>query len=462
VWRSERSVEIVPGIKVRQLLGKYRVERRLALGGFATVFQAHDTIEGISVALKIPHPHFVSKAVLETFRKEVRVNARLDHPNILPIKNAGFVDEQFVIVYPLGACTLGDRLRRRLAARTALRFAEQMLEAVAYAHARRIMHLDVKPDNFIVFEKDRLRLADFGIARVAQKTVNGSALGTIGYIAPEQAMGKASLRSDVFALGLIMYRMFSGELPEWPFEWPGPGYPRLRRSLHPQFISLIRRAMAIDHRARFADARQMLAAFRRVKPRALKSAAPGGRGSHASVNGRARRNGRTDWKAMRIREFRRRYGTALGARHACEHCGDPVAEHMQACPWCGTARETHVDATAFPCRCPRCKRGMKLDWRFCPWCYGPAIGPRSARRFTDRRYASKCANAGCEQLLMPFMRYCPSCRQKIKRSWPMPPPAPPHQNGHVGERCPHCRHGVLREFWSHCPWCAKALDGVRR
>ena len=96
----------------------------------------------------------------------------------------------------------------------AVKLADQMLEAVAWAHAHRIIHCDVKPDNFILFTDNRIRLADFGIAKVAMKTIRASGSGTVGYVAPEQAVGKPSFRSDVFSLGLILYRMLSGKLPE--------------------------------------------------------------------------------------------------------------------------------------------------------------------------------------------------------------------------------------------------------
>ena len=135
-------------VRVRQRLGKYRIDRRLAEGGFATVYKAHDTIAGIPVALKIPHAGLVTKDTLEVFRKEVRLTAGLDHPNILPVKDAGFIDGRFVIAYPLGDETLADRLARRMSARTMLSLADQMLQAVAFAHGRSILHGDLKPENF--------------------------------------------------------------------------------------------------------------------------------------------------------------------------------------------------------------------------------------------------------------------------------------------------------------------------
>ena len=165
------------------------------------------------IALKVPHAHLITGTAMEDFRKEVRLVARMEHPNILPLKNAQFIDEYFVIVTPWGLMTLDERLRRRLPFDTALDFAGQMISAVSYAHSQRIIHCDIKPDNFILFEGNRLRLTDFGVAKVAQKTLRASGAGTLGYMAPEQAMGRPSFRSDVFALGLVLYQMFSGRLP---------------------------------------------------------------------------------------------------------------------------------------------------------------------------------------------------------------------------------------------------------
>lgn len=254
-------------LRARQRLGKYRIERRLAEGPFAVVYEAYDTVEGTHVALKVPHPHLTTRHWSDWFRKEARMAARLDHVNILPLKNAEFIDGYFVIASPLGECSLADRLCHRLSTARAMELAEQLLEAVAYAHQHRIIHCDIKPDNVILFPGNRLRLADFGIARVALRTVKASGSGTVGYVAPEQAMGRPSFQSDVFSLGLILYRMFAGTLPEWPYRWPPPGYDRLRRRLHPDMIAVIRKALQFEAKARYENAQQMLAAFRRARAR---------------------------------------------------------------------------------------------------------------------------------------------------------------------------------------------------
>ena len=253
--------------------GNIKLKKRLGEGGFAIVYQARDTIEGIRVALKIPHDDVVTEEMLKDFRKEVRMIARLDHPNVLPLKDASMIDGRFVIAFRLGEKTLAERMARRMTMAKTLDFTHDMLSAVAYAHRSRILHCDIKPENFIIFPGDVLRLADFGIAKVAQKTIRGSGSGTIGHMAPEQAMGMPSMKSDVFSLGLIIYRMLAGRWPEWPFDWPPPGYQRLRkRGMTQDLMAFIRKSIELEPKRRFRDADQMLETFECLKEKALRHA----------------------------------------------------------------------------------------------------------------------------------------------------------------------------------------------
>jgi serine/threonine-protein kinase len=259
-------------LKARQVLGKYRIRRRIGAGAFATVYEAYDTIEGIPVALKVPHVGQLDRDSLNLIHREVRLTARLVHENILPLRNAMMIDDYFVIATPLGRQTLTERLRYRLGPKTALSYSEQLLDALSYAHEERIIHCDIKPDNVIIFADGQVRLADFGIAKVAlrTRTIMGSGQGTVGYIAPEQAMGKPSFRSDVFSMGLVIYRLFAGELPEWPFDWPLPGAERLRRTVSRDFVGFLRRAIEVRERKRFRDGAEMWEAFQEVAPKALR------------------------------------------------------------------------------------------------------------------------------------------------------------------------------------------------
>lgn len=268
------SASSSPALKARQMLGKYRIRRRIGAGAFATVYEAYDTIEGIPVALKVPDLDLLAKDSLSAIHREVRLTARLEHENILPLRNAMMIDGYFVIATPLGEEALTDRLHYRLGPKTALSYTSQLVDGLAYAHEARIIHCDIKPDNVILFPEGRVCLADFGIAKIAlrTRTIMGSGQGTVGYIAPEQALGKPSFRSDVFSMGLLIYRMFAGELPAWPFDWPMPGAERLRRTVSRDFIRFLRRSIEVHERKRFRDGVQMQRAFEALAPRALRVA----------------------------------------------------------------------------------------------------------------------------------------------------------------------------------------------
>ncbi len=191
--------------------------------------------------------------------------ARLEHQNVLPLKDARFIDGHFVMAFPLGDESLSDRLCRRLARATAVDYAVQMISAVGYAHDKKVLHRDIKPENFIVFPDQEIRLTDFGLARIELGGHDVSASGTLGYMAPEQAMGRPGYRSDVFSLGLVIYRMLSGEVPEYPFEAPLPGFNKLRRGLSSEFVALIRKAIDPVPSKRFRDAMAMNNAMSKIR-----------------------------------------------------------------------------------------------------------------------------------------------------------------------------------------------------
>ena len=438
--------EHAPRLKARQRLGKYRLVRKIGTGGFADVWKASDQVEGTAVALKIPHPQWIGPGALENFRAEVRLTAGLDHPSILPLKNAEFIDGRLVVAYPLGVETLAERLQRRMVLRTALDYGRQLLDALAYAHEHRIIHCDVKPENLILFPHGRLRLTDFGISKVAAGTMAASGSGTVGYVAPEQAMGRPSFRSDVFSAGLVIWRMLSGELPEWPYAWPLQGHDRLRGRVHPDAIALLRRSLEVDHRKRFADACAMQGAYRKVLPKARRMLTSR---SKARRGRKIRKRSAPDWNRLRQREFLRRFRGTLAMDGRCGSCDGPIAEAMQVCPWCGSDT-LEFSGRGFPSSCPRCERGRKQDWRFCAWCYGAGFEEVSTRSYSDVRYEGRCAHRDCGGPLMPHMRYCPWCRRKVRRPSKIPG---------MPARCPKCRSGVADGYWSFCPWCSRRLAG---
>jgi serine/threonine-protein kinase len=251
--------------RARQTLGKYRIEKRLSRGPRASVYRAFDTIHSVKVALKIAEPALMSDEFLDEFRREARLSVRMEHQNVLPIQNAAFIDDLFVIAMPLGQESLANRMTRRMSSELALSFTEQALDAVAHAHSRNIIHCDVKPENFIIFDEKRLKLTDFGFSKVVLRAgQKGSGSGTVGYLAPEQALGRPMYQSDVFSLGLVIYQLFSGKLPEWPFKWPPPGYPRIRTKVRPKTLAWLRKSMELRPQDRYRDAVAMQRAYKAI------------------------------------------------------------------------------------------------------------------------------------------------------------------------------------------------------
>ncbi len=428
-------------LRARQKLDKYTILSRIASGPLADVYRAYDRIQRVKVALKIPRGDAYTGH--DEFLREVQVASKLQHPNLLGVMNASYIDDMFVIAMELGDESLADRLERRMSTAKALDMISQALAGLAYVHENKIIHCDIKPENFILFPGNRVKLCDYGFAKVSLRTLKASGSGTIDYIAPEQAMGRPKFQSDVFSMGLVIYRMLSGVLPEWPFEWPLPGQDRLEHRVRPEFVSFLKQAIQLDPKLRFSNAVIMQAAFERLQSHArrqLKTRKKASR-SASSYN--------VSWQQIRWREFTRRYGKRLEARHQCRHCEGPVSESMQACPWCGFDNPTRGVESRMPSSCPRCERGVKNDWDYCSWCYGPGFVEETTRRYPDKRYAETCSNKRCRGPLMPFMRYCPWCRSKVKKSWQL-----------VGSRtrCRACGWGIASDFWSYCAWCREPVS----
>ena len=377
-------------LRARQKIGKYRITGRIASGPLADVYRAYDTIQKRRVALKIPKAD--THTGHEEFLHEVQVATKLQHPNILAVLNASYIDGHFVIAMELGEESLADRIERRISTARALDLAGQAIAALAHAHEHKIIHCDIKPENYILFPGNQLKLCDFGFAKLSLRTLKASGSGTIDYIAPEQAMGRPKFQSDVFSLGLVLYRLLSGRLPEWPFAWPMVGHERLTAKVRPELVEMLRKSIQLDPADRYRDAVQMMSAFEQLQ-------------SHARRQKRSRVRGDrkvgTTWRRMQWREFQQQYKKVLDSRHQCRHCEGPVSESMQACPWCGFDNPARSSWSSMPSSCPRCERGVKNDWDYCPWCYGPGFVEETTRRYPDKRYSTRCGNKRCRGQLMP-------------------------------------------------------------
>ncbi|RSN10800.1 Stk1 family PASTA domain-containing Ser/Thr kinase [Streptomyces sp. WAC 01325] len=201
--------------------GRYRVDARIAVGGMATVYRALDTRLDRVLALKVMHPALaVDGAFVERFIREAKSVARLAHPNVVQVFDQG-TDGSYVYLameYVAG-CTLRDVLRDRgaLQPRAALDILEPVLAALGAAHRAGFVHRDMKPENVLIGDDGRVKVADFGLVRSVDTVTSttGAVLGTVSYLAPEQIEqpGTADGRVDVYACGVVLYEMLTGEKP---------------------------------------------------------------------------------------------------------------------------------------------------------------------------------------------------------------------------------------------------------
>jgi len=205
------------------LADRYRLDREVGAGGMATVYLAQDIRHARRVALKVLRPELAAVIGAERFLAEIQLTANLQHPHILPLFDSGEADGYLFYVMPfVEGETLRDRLTRekQLAVPDAIRIAEEVAGALDYAHRHGVVHRDIKPENILLHDGSAL-VADFGIALAASKasgarmTETGMSLGTPHYMSPEQAMGEREItpRSDVYALGCVLYEMLTGEPP---------------------------------------------------------------------------------------------------------------------------------------------------------------------------------------------------------------------------------------------------------
>ncbi len=201
--------------------GRYRVDARIAVGGMATVYRAVDTRLDRVLALKVMHPALAVDGVfVERFIREAKSVARLAHPNVVQVFDQG-TDGSYVYLameYVAG-CTLRDVLRERgaLQPRAALDILEPVLAALGAAHRAGFVHRDMKPENVLIGDDGRVKVADFGLVRSVDTVTSttGAVLGTVSYLAPEQIEqpGAADARVDVYACGVVLYEMLTGDKP---------------------------------------------------------------------------------------------------------------------------------------------------------------------------------------------------------------------------------------------------------
>lgn len=267
----------------RSLTGRYRVDRVIGRGGMATVYLALDERHARNVALKVLDPDVGASIGTDRFLAEIRVTAKLQHPNVLPLFDSGEADGRLFYVTPFVA---GESLRRRLeregqlAIDESVRLVSAIAHALDHAHRAGVVHRDVKPENILLSDGMPI-VADFGIAKAlagsqratAAMTQVGMSLGTPSYMSPEQAMGEADVdgRSDTYALGCLLYEMLAGALPftgptahaiiAHHLMTPVPSIRSAREAVPPVIDTAIARAMAKDPAARFGTPGDFAAAL---------------------------------------------------------------------------------------------------------------------------------------------------------------------------------------------------------
>jgi serine/threonine-protein kinase len=203
------------------LSGRYRLEAKLGSGGMSTVYLARDETLDRPVAVKVMHREMSEQEdQLQRFRQEARAVAKLTHPNVVSVIDAG---EDGGYPYIVFEYVKGETLKQRIGrvgaldTQEAIAYAIEVARGLGVAHGRNMVHRDIKPQNVLIDEEGRAKLTDFGISRQLEQdgvTATGRVLGTTDYVAPEQAMGKAvDPRSDIYSLGVVLYEMLVGQVP---------------------------------------------------------------------------------------------------------------------------------------------------------------------------------------------------------------------------------------------------------
>jgi eukaryotic-like serine/threonine-protein kinase len=203
------------------LSGRYRLEAKLGSGGMSTVYLARDQTLDRAVAVKVMHREMSEQAdQLERFRQEARAVAKFSHPNVVSVIDAGEDGGHPYIVFEyVEGETLKQRINRNgaLDPRESIAYAIEIARGLAVAHARKMVHRDIKPQTILIDAEGRAKLTDFGISRQLEQdgmTATGRVLGTTDYVAPEQAMGrKVDPRTDIYSLGVVLYEMLVGQVP---------------------------------------------------------------------------------------------------------------------------------------------------------------------------------------------------------------------------------------------------------
>lgn len=266
-----------------QNVGPYTIIEQLGQGGMATVFKAYHAALDRNVAIKVLHAAFTQDPqFLQRFQREARVVAKLEHPNIVPVYDyADHNGQSYLVMKFIEGKTLKAVLDRGWPSKAEiLRIIKSVGNALTYAHAKRVLHRDVKPSNILLSDDGAVYLADFGLARMAeagQSTLSGDQLlGTPHYISPEQARGEQELDegTDIYSLGIVLYQLSVGQVPfnsDTPFSiihdhiyTPLPLPRELNQKIPEGLERVLLKGLAKERGDRFASAAEQVEAFERA------------------------------------------------------------------------------------------------------------------------------------------------------------------------------------------------------
>lgn len=263
--------------------GRYKVASRIARGGMATVYLATDTRLDREVALKVMHPHLADdEQFVARFHREAKSTARISHPGVVAVYDQGADgDAVYLAMEHVAGTTLRDEMNNlgQLSAGEALGLLEPVLDALSAAHRAGVVHRDVKPENVLLTDDGRVKVADFGLARAASATgtaTTGMLIGTVAYLSPELVLrGVADARTDVYAVGIVLFEMVTGRQPftgEVPIQVayqhvhddvPAPS--TVCEGVPEEIDDLVLWCTARDPDERPTDARELLGEVRRLR-----------------------------------------------------------------------------------------------------------------------------------------------------------------------------------------------------
>ena len=204
----------------KRLDGRYEIHEVLGVGGMAVVYKAYDNIDDRTVAVKIlKEEYLASEEFRRRFKNESKAIAVLSHPNIVRVYDVSYGETlQYIVMEYVEGITLKEYIEQqgKLEIREAVHFTMQILRALQHAHDKGVVHRDIKPQNILLLSNGNIKVTDFGIARFSneQKTMTGSAIGSVHYISPEQARGDIiDDKTDIYAVGVVLYEMLTGKVP---------------------------------------------------------------------------------------------------------------------------------------------------------------------------------------------------------------------------------------------------------